>query len=79
MTNFATIIDTTTSVLGSRRGARLGASPKGKRGDLCVVWLALIVTYDGGIPLVSHAYLSRVRTPPCSRPSSTTCRLAIET
>jgi Transposase len=52
MTNFATYIDT-----GNDRApiAQRGKA-KQKRTDLRLVGLALVVTRDGGIPLVSHAY-----------------------
>ncbi len=52
MTNFATFIDT-----GNQRApiAQRGKA-KQKRVDLRLVGLALIVTRDGGIPLISHAY-----------------------
>ncbi|MCA1681736.1 MAG: IS1634 family transposase [Actinobacteria bacterium] len=52
MTNFATYIDT-----GNAKApiAQRGKA-KQKRTDLRLVALALVVTRDGGIPLVSHAY-----------------------
>jgi len=52
MTNFATFIDT-----GNDRApiAQRGKA-KQKRADLRLVGLAMVVTRDGGIPLVSHAY-----------------------
>jgi transposase len=52
MTNFATFIDT-----GNERApiAQRGKA-KQKRSDLRLVGLALVVTRDGGIPLLSHAY-----------------------
>jgi transposase len=52
MTNFATFIDT-----GNDRApiAQRGKA-KQKRADLRLVGLGLVVTRDGGIPLVSHAY-----------------------
>jgi transposase len=52
MTNFATYIDT-----GNDKApiAQRGKA-KQKRTDLRLVGLALVVTRDGGIPLVSHAY-----------------------
>ncbi len=52
MTNFATWIDT-----GNDRApiAQRGHS-KQKRSDLRIVGLGLVVSVDGGIPLVSHAY-----------------------
>lgn len=52
MTNFATFIDTTnTKAPIAQRG-----KAKQKRLDLRLVGLALVVTRDGGIPLLSHAY-----------------------
>jgi transposase len=52
MTNFATFIDT-----GNGRApiAQRGRA-KQKRTDLRLVGLALVVTRDGGVPVVSHAY-----------------------
>jgi transposase len=52
MTNFATFIDT-----GNGRApiAQRGKA-KQKRADLRLVGLGLVVTQDGGIPLLSHAY-----------------------
>jgi transposase len=52
MTNFATYIDT-----GNGRApiAQRGKA-KQKRTDLRLVGLALVLTRDGGIPVVSHAY-----------------------
>src|SRR5665811_1073159 len=52
MTNFATYIDT-----GNERApiAQRGKA-KQKRADLRLVGLGLVVTRDGGVPLVSHAY-----------------------
>jgi len=52
MTNFATYIDT-----GNDKApiAQRGKA-KQKRTDLRIVGLGLVVTRDGGIPLVSHAY-----------------------
>jgi transposase len=52
MTNFATYIDS-----GNERApiAQRGKA-KQKRVDLRLVGLALVVTRDGGIPIVSHAY-----------------------
>jgi len=52
MTNFATYIDTTNpkSPIAQRGKA------KQKRADLRLVGLGLVVTRDGGIPLVWHAY-----------------------
>jgi transposase len=52
MTNFATFIDTGNDAAPiAQRG-----KAKQKRVDLRLVGLGLIVTRDGGIPLVSHAY-----------------------
>ena len=52
MTNFATFIDT-----GNDKApiAQRGKA-KQKRSDLRLVGLGLVVTRDGGIPLISHAY-----------------------
>ena len=52
MTNFATYIDT-----GNDKApiAQRGKA-KQKRTDLRLVGLGLVVTRDGGVPLVSHAY-----------------------
>ena len=52
MTNFATYIDT-----GNERApiAQRGKA-KQKRADLRLVGLGLVVTRDGGVPLVAHAY-----------------------
>jgi transposase len=52
MTNFAAYIDSTNdrAPIGQRGKA------KQKRTDLRLVGLALVVTRDGGIPIVSHAY-----------------------
>src|SRR6266480_4661194 len=52
MTNFATYIDSTNDKAPiAQRG-----KAKQKRADLRLVGLGLVVTRDGGIPLVSHAY-----------------------
>jgi transposase len=52
MTNFATFIDTTNDHANiAQRG-----KAKQKRTDLRLVGLGLVVTRDGGIPLVWHAY-----------------------
>ena len=52
MTNFATFIDT-----GNPRApiAQRGKA-KQKRTDLRLVGLALVITRDGGVPVISHAY-----------------------
>jgi transposase len=52
MTNFATYIDTTNdhAPIAARGKA------KQKRADLRLIGLGLVITRDGGIPLVSHAY-----------------------
>jgi transposase len=52
MTNFATFIDT-----GNQRApiAQRGKA-KQKRTDLRLVGLALVITRDGGVPIISHAY-----------------------
>jgi len=52
MTNFATYIDSTNDKAPlAQRG-----KAKQKRTDLRLVGLALVVTRDGGVPLLSHAY-----------------------
>jgi len=52
MTNFATYIDTANDKADlAQRG-----KAKQKRADLRLVGLGLVVTRDGGIPLVSHTY-----------------------
>jgi hypothetical protein len=68
MTNFATFIDT-----GNQRApiAQRGRA-KQKRTDLRLVGLALVVTHDGGIPLLSHAY-------PGDRPDVTQFAAVIDT
>jgi transposase len=52
MTNFATYIDST----NERAPIAQRGKAKQKRVDLRLVALALVVTRDGGIPIVSHAY-----------------------
>jgi len=52
MTNFATYIDST----NDRAPITQRGKAKQKRTDLRLVGLALVVTRDGGVPLVSHAY-----------------------
>ncbi len=52
MTNFATYIDST----NERAPIAQRGKAKQKRTDLRLVGLALVVTRDGGIPIVSHAY-----------------------
>ena len=68
MTNFAAFIDT-----GNARApiAQRGKA-KQKRTDLRLVGLGLVVTRDGGIPLLSHAY-------PGSKPDVTQFPVMIET
>ena len=63
MTNFATFIDT-----GNARApiAQRGKA-KQKRADLRLVGLGLVVTRDGGVPLLSHAYPGNKPTSPSSR------------
>ena len=52
MTNFATYIDSANSAATiAQRG-----HAKQKRTDLRLIGLGLVVSVDGGIPLVSHAY-----------------------
>jgi transposase len=67
MTNFATYIDS-----GNERApiAQRG-NAKQKRVDLRLVGLGLVVTRDGGIPLLSHAY-------PGDRPDVTAFPLMVE-
>lgn len=52
MTNFATFIDST----NDRAPIAQRGKAKQKRSDLRLVGLALVVTRDGGVPLVWHAY-----------------------
>lgn len=52
MTNFATYIDST----NDRAPIAQRGKAKQKRVDLRLVGLALVVTADGGVPLISHAY-----------------------
>ncbi|MGH8827768.1 MAG: IS1634 family transposase, partial [Jiangellaceae bacterium] len=52
MTDFATFIDTT----NTRAPIAARGKAKQKRFDLRLVGLALVVTTDGAIPLLSHAY-----------------------
>jgi transposase len=68
MTNFATFID-----IGNERApiAQRGKA-KQKRSDLRLVALALVVTRDGGVPVLSHAY-------PGDRPDVTQFAAVIDT
>ena len=52
MTNFATFIDTA----NDRAPIAQRGKAKQKRHDLRLVGLALVVTHDGAVPIVSHAY-----------------------
>ncbi len=52
MTNFATYIDST----NTRSDIAQRGKAKQKRSDLRLVGLGLVVTRDGGVPLLSHAY-----------------------
>jgi transposase len=52
MTNFATFIDSA----NTRAPIAQRGKAKQKRTDLRLVGLALVVTRDGGVPVVSHAY-----------------------
>src|SRR6266511_2043700 len=52
MTNFATFIDST----NDRAPIAQRGKAKQKRMDLRLVGLGLVVTRDGGVPLLSHAY-----------------------
>jgi transposase len=68
MTNFATFIDSGNEAAPiAQRG-----KAKQKRVDLRLVGLALVVTRDGGVPLLSHAY-------PGDRPDVTQFSTVIET
>jgi transposase len=68
MTNFATFIDSSNEAAPiAQRG-----KAKQKRVDLRLVGLALVVTRDGGVPLLSHAY-------PGDRPDVTQFSTVIET
>jgi transposase len=68
MTNFATFIDST----NLRAPIAQRGKAKQKRNDLRLVALALVVTRDGGIPVVSHAY-------PGDRPDVTQFAAVIDT
>lgn len=52
MTNFATFIDST----NTRAPIAQRGKAKQKRFDLRLVGLGLVITRDGGVPLLSHAY-----------------------
>ena len=52
MTNFATYLDST----NTRAPIAQRGKAKQKRTDLRLVALALVVTRDGGVPVISHAY-----------------------
>jgi len=52
MTNFATYIDTS----NAKAPIAARGKAKQKRSDLRLVGLGLVITRDGGIPVVSHAY-----------------------
>ncbi len=68
MTNFATFIDSGNEAAPiAQRG-----KAKQKRVDLRLIGLALVVTRDGGVPLLSHAY-------PGDRPDVTQFTTVIET
>lgn len=68
MTNFATFIDSANEAAPiAQRG-----KAKQKRVDLRLVGLALVVTRDGGVPLLSHAY-------PGDRPDVTQFSTVVET
>jgi transposase len=67
MTNFATFIDTA----NTRAPIAQRGHAKQKRTDLRLVGLALVVSADGGIPLVSHAY-------PGNRPDVTQFSTVVE-
>jgi len=67
MTNFATFIDT-----GNEKApiAQRGKA-KQKRTDLRLVGLALVITRDGGVPVIAHAY-------PGDRPDVTQFTMVID-
>ncbi len=67
MTNFATWIDSA----NDRAPIAQRGHSKQKRSDLCIVGLGLVVSVDGGIPLVSHAY-------PGNRPDVTQFPVMVE-
>ena len=67
MTNFATFIDTA----NARAPIAARGKAKQKRNDLRLVGLGLVVSRDGGVPLVSHAY-------PGNRPDGTQFREIID-
>src|SRR6266568_3189404 len=67
MTNFATYIDST----NDRAPIAQRGKAKQKRTDLRLVALALVVTRDGGIPILSHTY-------PGDRPDVTQFATVIE-
>jgi transposase len=67
MTNFATYIDST----NDKAPIAARGKAKQKRADLRLVGLGLVITRDGGIPLVSHAY-------PGNRPDVTQFATMIE-
>jgi transposase len=52
MTNFATFIDTS----NERAPIAQRGKAKQKRTDLRLVGLALVITRDGGVPVIAHAY-----------------------
>ena len=68
MTNFATFIDSA----NDRAPIAQRGKAKQKRSDLRLVGLALVVTRDGGVPVVSHAY-------PGDRPDVTQFTAVIDT
>jgi transposase len=68
MTNFATYLDST----NARAPIAQRGRAKQKRTDLRLVALALVVTRDGGIPILSHAY-------PGDRPDVTQFSTVIDT
>ena len=67
MTNFATYIDSA----NERAPIAQRGKAKQKRADLRLVGLGLVITRDGGIPLVSHAY-------PGNRPDVTQFATVVE-
>jgi transposase len=67
MTNFATFIDTA----NQRAPIAQRGKAKQKRTDLRLVGLALVVTRDGGVPVISHIY-------PGDRPDVTQFPMVVE-
>ena len=66
MTNFATFIDT-----GNDRAPIAQRARPSRTTDLRLVGLALVVTRDGGVPVISHAHPGDRPDVPSFPPSST--------